>query len=377
MVIKTGIAVLPLHYGRAPRWFFGRMVKLSKSISTVIVDEYGQKEFLSRISDPFWFQAFGNVLGFDWHSSGLSTTVCGALKISLEKADLGIHVAGGKGKTSMKTPEDIQNIGDEFSLSEKKINDLIYSSKMAAKVDNSVLQDGYQLYHHSFFVSEKGDWSVVQQGLNDISSTARRYHWLSFHTKSFVNEPREGIITDLRHKKVIDMSARESEEARKTSVDLVKEGPEKVNKYFNELKIDYKNSLLRFFEMPKGLNRIEIKVEKEILRMPRKFNWNIMQNAFEFNPKNYEELVALKGIGPSSIRALALISHLIFGSKMSWKDPAKYSFAHGGKDAIPYKLNKKRYDKSIEILEAGISEAMIGDKEKILAIKRLKDFLEL
>jgi len=354
------------------------MVKLSKAISTVIIEEYGEKEFLKRVADPFWFQAFGNVLGFDWHSSGLTTTVCGALKIALKQAGLGVYVAGGKGKTSMRTPMDIQKIGDGLSLSEEKINDLIYSSKLAAKVDNAVLQDGHQLYHHCFFISERGRWAVVQQGLNTFTRTARRYHWLS-GIKSFVDEPREGIIADMRHRAVIDMSAKESRETRKASVDLVKEGPKKVNDYLNELRKEYKKSLWKFFKLPQrgGMKKVEIKVEEEILKMPRRFNWAAMQNAFEIQPKNYEELVALKGMGPASLRALALISHIIFGSKLSWRDPARYSFAHGGKDGIPYPVNRKIYDRSITLLEAGIAESELGQKEKLQAIKRLKDFLEI
>jgi hypothetical protein len=371
---RIGVAILPLHYGKAPPWLFGRMVKLSKSIATIIVNEYGQRELLERLADPFWFQAFGNVLGYDWHSSGLTTVTMGALKQALKEVDLGIKVAGGKGLTSRKTPEEIKSIGNEFSFSGKKIEELIYASRISAKVDNAVLQDGYQLYHHTFIISERGDWTVIQQGMNEITNTARRYHWLSFGLKDFINEPHAGIITEIKHKKVIDLTSKESEETRKCSLDLVREGPKKLFNYIKSLQIDYRNSLLRFF---KTLGSIEIKVEENILKMPKNINWDVLEKACEIKPKNYEELISIKGLGPGSIRALALVSHLIYGTKLSWKDPPKYSFAHGGKDGVPYPVKRSLYDKTIEILEAGIKNAEIGKREQLEAIRRLKDFLEI
>jgi hypothetical protein len=371
---RVGVAVLPLHYGEAPRWLFGRMVKLSKSIATIIVNEYGQKELLERLADPFWFQCLGNVLGFDWHSSGLTTVTTGALKQALKEADIGIKVAGGKGLTSRKTPEEINKIGENFSFSDKKIEELIYSSRISAKVDNAVLQDNYQLYHHTFIISEKGDWTVVQQGMDELTSTARRYHWLSFKLKDLINEPHSGIITDIKHKKVIDLTSHESKETRKCSVDLVQEGPRKIFNSMKSLYVDYKNSLLRFF---KTLEPIEIKIEENILKMPKNINWKILEKACEIKPKNYEELISIRGLGPASIRALALVSHLIYGTKLSWKDPPKYSFAHGGKDGVPYPIKRSLYDKTIEVLEAGIENAKIEKGEKLEAIKRLKDFVKI
>jgi hypothetical protein len=349
------------------------MVELSKSIARLIVEEYGHRELLRRLADPFWFQCWGNVLGFDWHSSGLTTTSMGALKLSLSQTDLGIYVAGGKGRASRRTPQEIVQLGERLAFSDRQINRLIRASRLAAKVDNAVLQDNYQLYHHTFIISERGDWTVVQQGLCPISKTARRYHWLSTNFKSFVEEPHTGIITDAKRRKVIDLTDLGSEETRRCSLDLAKEGPRKLVRQLNLLRVDYKNSLLRFL---KGIRPPEKQVQEKILMMPRQVNWAALQQAVELKPANYEELIGIKGLGLASIRALALVSHLVYGTKLSWKDPPRYSFAHGGKDAVPYKLNKKLYDKTIEILEAGINEAKMGHKEKIEAIKRLKNFLK-
>ncbi len=343
--MKTGVADLPLHYGRCPRWLFGRMKKLGKAVTEIIVYEFGKDEFLKRISDPFFFQSFACVLGFDWHSSGVTTTVTGALKEGLKYGELGIVILGGKGKASRKTPQEIEKLENIFSLSSSKIEKLKNASKLSAKVDNSALQDGFQLYHHSFFVSEDGKWSVIQQGMNPEIHYARRYHWLSEKVKSFVVEPHLAICCDTKGK-ALNMIAKESEECRKSSVDLIKDNPNNLKKY---LLLDRKHE-------------IDLK------------NFRGLNNAYEFQPKNYEQLILVKGMGPKSIRALALLSKLIYGKEPSWKDPVKFSFAHGGKDGYPYPVNRKTYDESIVILKTAVENAKIGNKEKIFAIKRLKDF---
>jgi len=355
--MRTGYAHLPLHYGHTPKWLFEKMKKLSYEIVRIIVYEYGRDEFLRRISDPFWFQAFSCVIGFDWHSSGTTTVTCGVLKEAVSPEEFGIGITGGKGKASRKTPKEIEKIADVFSLSSKKIENLKYSSKMSAKVDNTALQDGYNLYHHVFIFTEDGKWSVIQQGLNSENRYARRYHWLSDNIESFVNEPHAAICCNEK-KSCLNMVAKESEETRKTSVDLVNDNPMKLKKYFSRQKtlFDYG------FSMPRN-HFIELK------------NFQPLLNAYEFQPKNYEELLSIKGIGPKTIRALALLSDLIYGAKPSWKDPVKYSFAHGGKDGTPYPVNKEIMEKSIEILRNGIEEAKIGNKEKLKALRRLKDFL--
>lgn len=343
--MKTGVADLPLHYGSCPKWLFPKMKRLGRAVSEIIILEFGKDEFLRRISDPFFFQSMGCVLGFDWHSSGLTTTVTGALKEGLG-TDLGLAVLGGKGRASRKTPQEIENLAGTFPLSSSKIEELKYASRLAAKVDNNCIQAGFVLYHHSFIVSEDGKWCVIQQGMNVESHYARRYHWLSEKVKSFVVEPHLAICCDAKGR-ALNMVAEESEECRKASVDLAKDNPENLKKY---LLLDERHE-------------IDLKSYKGLM------------NAYEFQPKNYEDLVAVKGLGPKSIRALALISKLVYGAEPSWRDPVKFSFTVGGKDGFPYPVDRETYDRSIEILKTAVENAKIGDKEKLYAIKRLKDFI--
>jgi len=350
--MRTGIADLPLHWGNCPKWLFGRMVKLSKAVVQLTVEEYGKREFLKRVSNPFWFQALGCALGYDWHSSGLTTTTTAALKEALNQLDIGLAVLGGKGKASRKTPEEIESIGDKFSLSTKRIEELKHASRMAAKVDNSVVQDGYTLYHHAFFVSENGEWAVVQQGMNTATHYARRYHWLSEAVSSFVVEPHTAIVGK-KEESVLDLTSRENEEVRKASVDLAKENPANLRKYFSS-----PFSLWRYFRMPPE-HTFDTSAYEKLVAL------------HEFKPENYEELVAFQGVGPKTLRALALLSQLIYGSEISWKDPCKYTFAHGGKDGIPYPVDKQLYDESIKNLEEIIRESSLEQKEKKEALKRL------
>ena len=358
--MKTGIVNLPLHSGKAPPWLFKRMVKLARAITDVLCYEYGKNEFLKRISDPFWFQAFSCVLGYDWHSSGTTTVTCGALKMALKPEECGIAVLGGKGATSRKVPTEIDALAEKFSFSDSKIKELKKASKLSAKVDSAVLQDGYELYHHSFIVSENGEWAVIQQGMNTENKYARRYHWLK--PKSFVCEPHAAICCDSVGK-VLNMTAKESEEARKCSVDLINDNPSHLKSILVSLS---GQTTLSNFDLP-------------VLNFP-KGHWMSMKNytslldAHEFQPKNYEELISLSGIGAKSVRALALISNLVYGMEISWRDPVKYSFAHGGKDGIPYPVDKPTMDKSISILQEAIEKARVGEKEKLFAIKRLRDF---
>jgi len=350
--MRVGVAELPLHYGKCPKWLFGRMVKLSSQISKLIIQEFGKEEFLKRISNPFFYQALGCVVGFDWHSSGLTTTLAGALKEGLNKENLDVKVLGGKGSASRKTPEEIEKVGEEFGLSTRKIDELKYASKMVAKVDNSLIQAGYQIYHHSFFVTEDGKWAVVQQGMNISNKLARRYHWLSFSFNSFVVEPHAAIV-GFKEENVLNMVAKESEEARKASVDIVKEDVRKFKKYFSS-----PYSLHKFLKMPVE-HTFDIRVYQKLLDL------------HEFDPKNYEELVAFEGVGPKTVRALALIAKLIYGKEASWVDPVKYTFAHGGKDKIPYPVDRKTYDESIRTLKEILEKTEIERKEKLKALKRL------
>lgn len=372
--MKVAIANLPLHPGACPKWLFPRMKKLSGAMAEIIINEYGPREFLKRISNPFFFQAFGCVVAYDWHSSGLTTTLTAALKEALNQLNLPIQVAGGKGKTSRKIPEEIQNSG----LSTNKIKKLQQASKIAAKVDNSVLQDGFQLYHHSFFFDSQGNYAIVQQGMNQTSfrapdqfgcrgQYARRYHWLSDALVSFIEEPHQAICGDWKNT-TLDLTSKRSRETRKISLDLVRDNPNYFYKYFTK-----QMTLLDFQPQFPKLNMTAHHWIKEI-DLTKK-DKEILNKAYEFQPQNYEELISLEGMGPKKIRALALVADLIYGSQASWKDPVKYSFAHGGKDGTPRAVDKPVYDYSIKTLRQALAEAKLKNKEKLKALKRLNHYL--
>ncbi|MBP1946935.1 DUF763 domain-containing protein [Methanobacterium petrolearium] len=372
MSSRSGIANLPLHGGKAPRWLFQRMVKLAGAITEAVIYEYGANEFLYRISDPHWFQAFSCVLGFDWHSSGTTTTTCGALKTSINPEKHGILIAGGKGRTSRQTPREIQGAGELFSLSEKKLDGLVYSSKISAKIDNSCIQDGYQLYHHVFFLTEKGKWAVVQQGMNESTKYARRYHWLSDSVENYINEPHTGICCDLQEKKSLDMTSDLSYDSRQTSLDLVLDNPEHLKKYFQKKpQIEIKQTNLDIFCPELTLPRHHPVLDTDL--SCREFE--VLKKAWELQPESYEELVSLKGMGPKKIRALALISDLVYGDQPSWDDPVKYSFTHGGKDGFPYPVDREVYDHSIRTLKDALEQARLEKKDRYQAIKRLENLI--
>jgi hypothetical protein len=346
------------------------MKNLAKQITTIIIDEYGQPEFLKRISDPFWFQAFGCVLGYDWHSSGVTTVVTGVLKEAIKPYEHGIAVCGGKGKASRQTPVEIGNAGEEFGFSDGNIDALRYASKMSAKVDNTAVQAGYQLYHHTFFIAENGKWAVIQQGMCTQDRTARRYHWLSENVKSFVVEPHNAIVGDARREIALDMTADASEGCRKASVDIVKEKPEKIMRMILPNNPAHQKSLQDW--LPKT---DETHCRIDFLSMPRGINWKALREVYEFQPSNYEELLSCKGVGPATVRGLALIAELVYGEKPSWKDPVKYSFAYGGKDGVPYPVDRKAMDESIQMLRETIHAAKIGDKERMQSLQALRRFV--
>jgi len=361
---------LPLHGGHAPKWLFHRMVKLTRGITETLLYEYDSAEFLRRVSDPYWFQALSCVIGFDWHSSGTTTTTCGAMKSAINPEEHGIFVAGGKGRASRKTPADIENAGDMFSLSSSKIDKLIYASKISAKIDNSCIQDGYQLYHHSFLITEKGDWAVIQQGMNDKNKYARRYHLLSEDVVEYVDEPHQGICCDKVESESLNMTASESAESRKISVDLLCDNPEHLKKYFKDktpLKSQCQTRLdeyVKEFRMPRHHPVLDMDLsDREFI---------VLKNAYELQPSNYQDMISLEGMGPKKIRALALISDLIHGSNPSWKDPVKYSFTHGGKDGYPYPVDREVYDHSIQTLKDALEGAKLERNDKYNAIKRLE-----
>ncbi len=373
MSSRTGIANLPLHGGKAPRWLFKRMVKLAGAVTGAVICEYGSHEFIRRISDPHWFQAFSCVLGFDWHSSGTTTTTCGALKTAINPEEHGILIAGGKGRASRRTPQEIQGAGEIFSLSDQKLEDMVYSSKISAKVDNSCIQDGYQLYHHVFFLTEKGEWAVVQQGMNKSTRYARRYHWLSDSVENYINEPHNGICCDLREEKSLNMTADLSHDSRQTSLDLILDNPEHLKKYFQKKPpMEIKQANLDLF-----CPELTLPSHHPVLDIDLSVNeFEVLKKAWELQPESYQELISLKGMGPKKIRALALISDLVYGDSPSWDDPVKYSFTHGGKDGFPYPVDREVYDHSISTLNDALHQAKLEKKDRYQAIKRLENLIK-
>ena len=368
---RSGSMDLPLHGGKAPYWLLKRMKKLSKPIFEILVYEYGTDGVLERLSDPFFFQALSCVLAFDWHSSGTTTVLTGVLKSSISPEEFGIGFAGGKGKHSKNTFADIEDIGLKVGLTDKKIERLQYASKITAKVDSAAIQDDFDLYHHVVIISEKGSWSVVQQGLNVNERYARRYHW-SDRNINYVEEPHTGIISDIVRTKVLDMTSKESAETRKTMPDIINEGPDRVRRLIESLKDKNQTSLTSFMG-EKESNLIKNDIETFIL--PKRVNWDILRDIYESDLKNFEDILAFKGVGRSTIKGLALVSELIYGTTLSWKDPVKYSFAFGGKDGVPRPVNRKGMEDAANILNNVIKDAKIGESEKIKSLENLRNFL--
>jgi len=351
---RTGIANLPLHYGKAPRWLFDRMVKLAREITIAIVADFGAEEMLRRLSHPYWFQAFGCILGFDWHSSGVTTTLCGALKEGIKglERDLGLFIAGGKGKTSRRTPSELEGWGELISINPAP---LVYASRMSAKVDSSAVQDGYQLYHHTFLFTSAGSWTVIQQGMNETTRYARRYHWLGETVTSFVNEPHSAVLSEAKGQ-ALNLVASESDPARNTITEIAtSEKPESVLaelKRIKTLSLPAHHYLSTDDLHPDSLSRI-------------------LLSTYERQPNDFEELLGLQGVGAKTIRALSLISELVHGVAPSYRDPARYSFAHGGKDGIPYPVDRQTYDQSIDLVSKAINKTKLGIGEKNEALNRL------
>jgi len=374
--MRTGIATVPLDYGKCPYWLFERMKRLARGITLAVVEEFGVEELLKRLSDPTWFQSLGCVMGFDWNSSGLTTTTLGALKEGIKglESNLGIFICGGKGKTSRKTPEQIQNWGEFLGLPMEKIDNLIYASKISAKVDNNALQDSFQLYHHNLVFTKSGNWTVIQQGMNEKLSKARRYHWLSSSIKDFVEEPHSGIISDGKVNP-LNLTDKKSRKNKSISVELVKEEP---GIFLKDLKmiLSKSDSLIKQKKSEKftdiELNNVEFHWHSVV---KEKFDLKRLEKTIFFvnqqSPQNFEELLSLRGVGPKTIRALSLVSEIIHGAKPSYEDPARYTFAHGGKDGTPYFVEKDTYDETLAVIERGIKISKINQREKLHALRRL------
>ena len=330
------------------------MVKLARAMVLAMVEDYGPREVLSRLSDPFWFQAFGCVLGFDWHSSGITTTVCGTLKEGLRglEHETGLFIAGGKGRVSRQTPQELEAIGQRLG---QDTSSHIYASRMSAKVDSTALQDGYHIYHHNFFLTANGAWAVVQQGMNEATRYARRYHWLGDRVQDFVCEPHAAICSQGRGQ-VLNLVAQESAEARRTIAQLAIE--EKPHRVINDLE------RLKSLDLP---HHHQVALEDiNPKNLARTF-----LSTYERRPTGFEALIALRGVGPKALRALSLVADLVYGVASSRRDPALYSFAHGGKDGHPYPVNRENYDHTVHFLTEALRRAKVGEDERLKALRRL------
>lgn len=338
---------------------------MASAICQVIVDEFGSAELLSRLADPVYFQALSNALGYDWDSSGSTTVTSGVLAsvLCFEKHDM-VGV-GGKGAASLRTPEMLKALED-YGLNGARLAEV---SRRVAKIDSAAIQDGYQLYHHVFFVDREENWTVVQQGLNEQKGDARRYHWTSEGLTSFVDEPHSGIVSGQVASAALDMTSRRSEGCRKTSVDIVNDGPLRTRRLFEEIQSYNAVTLDRWIDPGSTPRYIpEYKV------IPQRMNWDAVRRAYERQPSGYEELLDVPGMGAAAVRGLALISELIFGDAPSWSDPVRMTFAFGGKDGVPFPVKKHEYDQAVSFMEHAISEAKLGRREKVTALRRLREF---
>lgn len=329
------------------------MVALGREVLYALTEEFGTLEVLRRLADPYWFQALGCLLGFDWHSSGLTTTTCGALKEALGQVgeELGLYAAGGKGATSRRTPQEILARGEELAVEPER---LVYASRMAAKVDSAALQDGFQIYQHVFFFDRAGHWCVVQQGMREQDGMARRYHWISEGLKSFVEEPHAGVV-GRRTGLVLNLVAQEAAPARGTIPELTREPPERL---VGEL------SRLSRLQLPRRHRLLISDINPGRLR-------GVLLRAYESEARDFESLLGVQGLGAKGLRALALLSELLYGAPASFRDPARFSYAHGGKDGTPYPVDRDAYDRTIQVLRRAVRRARLGQREELAALRRL------
>ncbi|MDD5245430.1 MAG: DUF763 domain-containing protein [Syntrophorhabdaceae bacterium] len=350
--MKRSVTSLPLHYGKAPPWLFQKMKRFSAALTEIILFEFGPQEFLARIADPVWFQAFGCAAGFDWHSSGLTTTLCGALKegIALLGEDIPLAVCGGKAKRAINTPAEIEQYGEKWGTDTRYLTSL---SRLCAKIDNAAIQDGYNLYHHTFIFTTKGEWAIIQQGMNGEKKDARRYQWLSRDNLDLTSDPHTGITCNDRGD-VLNFVAGESGSARDAAVDFTRENPDTMIRMWKDIALTMPE---RHYISAKDVN------EKRLYKAFRTLH--------ESQSEDFKDLIQVQGVGPRTISALALIAELVYQAPPSFRDPARFSFAHGGKDGHPFPVDKKTYEHSIDFLQTCIDRAKIGDREKLDALKRL------
>jgi hypothetical protein len=351
---RSGIADLPLHGGRVPQWLAERMTRLGTAITEVIVQDYGASAFLSRLSDPFWFQALGAVMGMDWHSSGITTSVMGALKrgIGPRAAELGIYVCGGRGRFSRNTPQELRVLADARGFDGEA---LVRASRLTARIDNNAIADGFQIYLHSFVVAASGEWAVVQQGLNDRSGMARRYHWHSATVRDFVAEPHTAIVGE-HQGTIMNLVDIHAQPARSALLEIAREKPATTLATARRLRMPDHHEVRS--------SDIDLKRLGGVLAV-----------AYERDLRQFAELLLLENLGPRTLQSLALIAEVVHGAPTRFSDPARFSFAHGGKDGHPFPVPLKTYDKTLDFLRVSLDAARLGDREKLDGFRRLERFV--
>jgi uncharacterized protein len=353
-VKRSGVADLPLHGGRVPQWLAQRMTELGTGITEAIVSDYGTSGFLSRLSDPFWFQALGAVMGMDWHSSGITTSVMGALKRGLvpRANELGLYICGGRGRFSRNTPAELRLLGERRGFD---ADALVRTSRLTARIDNNAIADGFQIYLHNFVVAADGEWAVVQQGLNDASGMARRYHWHSASVRDFVAEPHTGIVGENQGTimNLVDTKARPAQSAL---LEIAHEHPEKTLQAARHLKLPSHHEV--------RAKNVDLKRLGAVLAV-----------AYERDLHDFAELLLLENLGPRTLQSLALVAEVVHGAPTRFSDPARFSFAHGGKDRHPFPVPLKTYDQSVNVLRTALDAAKVGDKEKLEGFRRLNRFV--
>lgn len=355
LVQRSGVADLPLHGGRVPAWLAERMTKLGTAIAENIVLDYGASELLSRLGDPFWFQALGTVMGMDWHSSGITTSVLGALKRGLNPRarELGIYLCGGRGRHSRRTPDELRSFAETASLEGES---LVRASRLTAKVDNNAIADGFQLYLHTFIVSRSGEWTVVQQGMNDQSGMARRYHWHSASVRDFTLAPHTGIVGE-NQGTIMNLVDRAAEPAHAALLRIAAERPDRTLAEVRKLVLP---------------SHHDVRAENVDLRRLGA----VLAVAYEREFRDFASLLLLENLGPRTLESLALIAEVVHGAPTRFEDPARFSLAHGGKDGHPFPVPLKTYDESISVLRGALDRARLGDRDKIDGFRRLNGFVQ-
>ncbi len=390
---NTGHADLPLHTGTVPRWLADRMMVLGTLITESLVENFGPDEVLVRLSDPLWFQSFGAVMGMDWHSSGITTSVLYALKRGLNPRakELGIYVCGGRGKYSRMTPDELLGIADCEGLNG---DEFVRDSKLVAKVDNNAVQDGFQLYQHNFILTRNGNWTVVQQGMNPAQKKARRYHWCSTNIRSFVEEPHTGVVGENRGQ-ILNLTDTKAAPARNSILEMSRENPDRmiqeiaqIGKPASEIillqdgKVKPAEQGLLFPELESSVQQQQIQYTGRSIEMPQHHDvleqdvdlkrlGGVLATAYQSQPQDFESLLLTPGLGPRTLQSLALVSEVIYGTPSRFTDPARFSFAHGGKDGHPFPVPLKIYDESIRILRESIEKSKLGYNDKSDCIRRL------